>query len=41
MHVDGDEHIFNANDSIYISVLAIHCLTNETDASFTLSGSRI
>jgi len=41
MHVDGDEHIFNTNDSIYIPVLGIHYLTNETDASFTLSGSRI
>jgi len=36
VHVDGVDHIFNANDSIYIPVGAVPCLTNETDTPLHL-----
>ena len=31
VHVDGQNHLLNANDSIYIPKGAVHCLANETD----------
>jgi mannose-6-phosphate isomerase-like protein (cupin superfamily) len=43
VHVDGINHLLNANDSIYIPLGAVHCLANETDAPLhlveVLSGS--
>ena len=30
VHVDGQDHLLNANDSIYIPKGAVHCLANET-----------
>jgi len=31
VHVDGVDHILNANDSVYIPKGAVHCLANKTD----------
>jgi mannose-1-phosphate guanylyltransferase/mannose-6-phosphate isomerase len=31
VHVDGQDHLLNANDSIYIPKAAVHCLANETE----------
>jgi mannose-1-phosphate guanylyltransferase len=31
VHVDGQDHLLNANDSIFIPKGAVHCLANETD----------
>jgi len=31
VHVDGEDHLLNANDSIYIPKGSVHCLANETD----------
>jgi len=31
VHVDGVDHLLKANDSIYIPVGAVHCLSNETN----------
>ena len=31
VHVDGQDHLLNANDSIYIPKGSVHCLANETD----------
>jgi mannose-1-phosphate guanylyltransferase/mannose-6-phosphate isomerase len=31
VHVDGQDQLLNANDSIYIPKGAVHCLANETD----------
>jgi mannose-1-phosphate guanylyltransferase/mannose-6-phosphate isomerase len=36
VHVDGVDHLLNANNSIYIPVGAVHCLANETDAPLHL-----
>ena len=36
VHVDGQNHLLNANDSIYIPVGAVHCLSNETDEALHL-----
>ena len=36
VHVDGVDHLLNANDSIYIPVGAVHCLANETDETLHL-----
>jgi mannose-1-phosphate guanylyltransferase len=36
VHVDGQNHLLNANDSIYIPVGAVHCLSNETDEELHL-----
>ena len=30
VHVDGEDHLLNANDSIYIPKGSVHCLANET-----------
>jgi mannose-6-phosphate isomerase-like protein (cupin superfamily) len=30
VHVDGQDHLLNANDSIYIPKGSVHCLANET-----------
>jgi mannose-1-phosphate guanylyltransferase / mannose-6-phosphate isomerase len=30
VHVDGVDHVFQANDSVYIPKGAVHCLANET-----------
>jgi len=31
VHVDGVDHILNANDSVYIPKGSVHCLANKTD----------
>jgi len=31
VHMDGQDHLLNANDSLYIPKGAVHCLANETD----------
>jgi len=31
VHLDGQDHLLNANDSIYIPKGAVHCLANETE----------
>ena len=36
VHVDGVDHILNANDSVYIPKGAVHCLANKTDAPLHL-----
>ncbi|MDA9550278.1 mannose-1-phosphate guanylyltransferase/mannose-6-phosphate isomerase [Oceanospirillaceae bacterium] len=36
VHVDGQDHLLNANDSIYIPKGAVHCLANETHESLHL-----
>ena len=36
VHVDGVDHILNANDSVYIPKGAVHCLANNTDAPLHL-----
>jgi mannose-1-phosphate guanylyltransferase/mannose-6-phosphate isomerase len=36
VHVDGVDHLLNANDSVYIPKGAVHCLANETDAPLYL-----
>jgi mannose-1-phosphate guanylyltransferase len=36
VHVDGQNHLLNANDSIYIPLGAVHCLSNETDEALHL-----
>ena len=36
VHLDGNEHILEANDSIYIKVGAIHSLANNTDDALHL-----
>ena len=36
VHVDGQDHLLNANDSIYIPKGAVHCLANETHEALHL-----
>jgi len=36
VHVDGVDHLLNANDSVYIPKGAVHCLGNETGAPLHL-----
>jgi mannose-1-phosphate guanylyltransferase/mannose-6-phosphate isomerase len=36
VHVDGVDHLLNANDSVYSPKGAVHCLANETDAPLYL-----
>jgi len=36
VHVDGVDHLLNANDSVYIPKGAVHCLANKTDAPLHL-----
>ena len=36
VHVDGIDHLLNANDSVYIPKGAVHCLANKTDATLHL-----
>jgi len=36
VHVDGVDHLLNANDSVYIPKGAVHCLANKTDAPLRL-----
>ena len=36
VHVDGVDHVLQANDSVYIPKGAVHCLANETDAPLHL-----
>ena len=36
VHVDGQDHLLNANDSIYIPKGAVHCLANETEEALHL-----
>jgi mannose-1-phosphate guanylyltransferase len=36
VHVDGEDYLLNANDSIYIPKGSVHCLANETHESLHL-----
>jgi mannose-1-phosphate guanylyltransferase len=36
VHVDGQDHLLNANDSIYIPRGAVHCLANESNEALHL-----
>ena len=36
VHVDGVDHVLQANDSVYIPKGAVHCLANETEAPLHL-----
>jgi mannose-1-phosphate guanylyltransferase len=36
VHIDGIDHLLNANDSVYIPKGAVHCLANKTDAPLHL-----
>jgi len=36
VHLDGQDYLLNANDSIYIPIGAVHCLANETDTALHL-----
>ena len=36
VHLDGQDYLLNANDSIYIPKGAVHCLANETDEALHL-----
>ena len=36
VHVDGEDHLLNANDSIYIPKGSVHCLANETHETLHL-----
>ena len=36
VHVDGEDHLLNANDSIYIPKGSVHCLANETHEALHL-----
>ena len=36
VHVDGQDHMLNTNDSIYIPKGAVHCLANETEEALHL-----
>ncbi|WP_443640311.1 mannose-1-phosphate guanylyltransferase/mannose-6-phosphate isomerase [Candidatus Njordibacter sp. Uisw_039] len=36
VHVDGQDHLLKANDSIYIPKGAVHCLANETNEALHL-----
>ena len=36
VHVDGVDHVLQANDSVYIPKGAVHCLANETGEALHL-----